>query len=401
MIVVYPFLLHRAVRHGGGVRLLRLLQELARRRHAIKLLCLSEVDAAPYSEEVTALGSWCSEVRVIERPRLTWALKAWRFLKPGLPAHARNLLQPEAQRYVREVSGEWADVVYLVSTAAGAYMGSIDRRRCGVIVDAEDLETRRYAKLLATERRPLRWLHSLITWWRERCYEADLFSRADHVVAITPEEQVAVSGLCPNVPVTVVPPFVDTGQWMPLAADRVPEKGACLYLGAFTHPPNAEAVRWFCREVLPHVKLEMPEAFLYVVGWRAREVLGNLASPDVRIVGTVDDLFAWFSRASVMVAPVLSGGGARIKVVEGLAAGLPVVTTSLGSEGIAEPPGEAYLVADTGADFVREVVSVLSSSRRQQEMGRAARSLVERRHNAGVAGDLFERVLQLVRHGAS
>jgi glycosyltransferase involved in cell wall biosynthesis len=171
----------------------------------------------------------------------------------------------------------------------------------------------------------------------------------------------------------VVPIAVDAR-----AAHVVPEPSAAgpeiLFVGGLHWPPNADAVSYFIREIFPRVRETVPGARLTVVG-RPNEQIERRArgAPGVEFAGHVPSVEPFFQRSRVMVVPIRSGSGMRVKILDGLARGLPTVTTTIGCEGIDVEPGRHVLVADTAAQFAESVVRVLtdeSITRRLSAEGR-------------------------------
>jgi glycosyltransferase involved in cell wall biosynthesis len=397
ILIAYPFLLHTSVAHGSGIRMLRLIHALSARGHNLYVLVLAEIAPEPYREYILPLRAVCEDLHIVPRPKLTPMLKAIRFLSPGIPPHARNLVQPDAQAYVRNLTTAGkVDVAYLVFTAMGEYLKLVDRSRCATVLDADNFETRYYATMLRHERNPLVWLHAFLTWQRSRRYERRIIEAADQVIAITREELAAIRRLTDRARVSVVPPMIDVQSFAPEDADLTSAEGALVFVGSFSNPPNAKAMDWFCHEVFPLVTSRVPSAHLYIVGWQAIEAVGYLAGPKIQVVGPVEDVRPWLSRATVFISPVHSGGGTRMKNLEALAAGLPLVTTSLGAEGLAEPPGSCYLVADDASGFAEAVITLLSNPDRRRQLGRAGREMIERAHDTRVVGAQAERLLQAV-----
>lgn len=394
ILIVYPFLLHTRVAHGSGVRLLRLVRGLSARGHGVYVLSLAETDPEPYAAAIAPLEGICREIRVIPRPKLTPFLKALRFVSPSIPPHPRNILDPIAQAYVRELTASGhIDIVYLVFTWLGEYVKSIDRTRCSVILDADDLDTRRYRLMLYGEKNPWHWLHALITWQRGRQYEYRILESVDQVVAITLEEKEFIHQLNPRAQVNVIPLMIPVQEYAPLPETE--EDDALAFVGSFVHPPNCEAVTWFCRQVLPLIVARIPLVHFYIVGWQSQAFVGHLASRSVKVVDSVEDIRPWLAKAAVVVNPVLSGGGARMKNLEALAVGRPLVTTALGAEGLMEPPGSGYLVADDARSFARTVVALLENRELRHQLGESGRRFVARAHDTRVVIARLENLLQV------
>ena len=127
-----------------------------------------------------------------------------------------------------------------------------------------------------------------------------------------------------------------------------------LFVGSYAHPPNGDGVRWFIEAVLPEVLDRLPDVRLRLVGSEMQNA--GFKHPSVEVVGWIEDLEAVHEECRIFVAPLRFGAGMKGKVADSLARGLPVVTTSIGAEGIGLEPGVDVLVADTAADFADAVV---------------------------------------------
>jgi glycosyltransferase involved in cell wall biosynthesis len=150
-----------------------------------------------------------------------------------------------------------------------------------------------------------------------------------------------------------------------------------LFLVGFRHAPNADGLLWFARECWPAIRAAVPDARLTVVGSDPPAEVSALAGlGGIEVVGQVPETAPYLDRAALMVAPLRYGAGLKSKVVEGLANGLGVVTTSVGAQGLGAVPEEHLAVADQPEDFARAVIGLLGDPARAEEMGRAGRHLV-------------------------
>ena len=149
-----------------------------------------------------------------------------------------------------------------------------------------------------------------------------------------------------------------------------------LFLGSFRHPPNQEALQWFVRRVFPKVRAGEPRARLMVIGSDPppRHSLSDTKAID--IVGFVEDVREPLSRYALFVCPILSGSGVRVKLLEAFAAGIPVVSTRLGAEGLTAIDGEICALADEPAAFADRILELLKNPGRACEMARRARAEV-------------------------
>ena len=146
--------------------------------------------------------------------------------------------------------------------------------------------------------------------------------------------------------------------------------------------PNVDAVLWFARHVLPRVRADVPDVCFFVVGQRPHRRLDVLRrDPAVVLTGWVEDVRPYIAQAAVCVAPLRIGGGTRLKLLEAMAMGKPVVATRLGAEGYPLADGRELLLADTPADFAARVIALLRAPERGATLGRAARAFVQEHYD--------------------
>jgi glycosyltransferase involved in cell wall biosynthesis len=229
--------------------------------------------------------------------------------------------------------------------------------------------------------RPGRWvgaLYSLMQWQKLERYEAEVCRQAQRVIACSAWDAVALRHLAVNLEPIVVPNGVDTETYRPGAVsplDLGPQ--AMVFTGKMDFRPNIDAVLWFVSSVLPLLRRTAPQAHLYVVGKNPHPRLEALkGNPAVTLTGFVEDVRPYIAGADVYVAPLLTGGGTRLKVLEAMAMGKALVATTLGCEGINAAPGRDLLIADDPAPFAAQVASLFADRDRADALGSAARGFV-------------------------
>lgn len=190
-------------------------------------------------------------------------------------------------------------------------------------------------------------------------------------------------------PCDVVPNGVDLETIHDLG-DRPSVPGRLHFAGTLSYGPNAEAVQWFVQEVLPAVREAVPEAHLEVLGRGASdELLALGATPGVHFAGRVPSVAPYLEEASVAIAPMLTGSGTNLKVVESLASGRPVVSTPIGAEGLGVLDGEHLSIAPTAAEFAQATVDALRGGREVEERARRGAALARHRFGwASIAADM-------------
>jgi glycosyltransferase involved in cell wall biosynthesis len=190
--------------------------------------------------------------------------------------------------------------------------------------------------------------------------------------------------------VAVVPNAVDLDYFTPSGDDIVP--GSILFTGLLSYRPNLDAILFFLDEVLPLVRARCPEAVLTVVGHGEHRDLERIRRPGVVVTGRVPDVRPYLDAAAVVAVPLRMGGGTRLKVVEAMAMGKAIVSTSLGCEGINVRDGEHLVVADTPAVLAEAIAALLLDGTRGAELGRRARQLAEEQYSWNVAGAALEQL---------
>jgi glycosyltransferase involved in cell wall biosynthesis len=210
-------------------------------------------------------------------------------------------------------------------------------------------------------------------------YELSMYRAADRVLVLTNQERYNLLNYAPHLRISVIPPGVDTAHIIPAAA--APREISVLFTGHMGTEDNRDAARWFAHTVWPRVKAMHPELSFIIVGPETPPDLLELArkDPSIRVTGEVADVRPYLQKATVFVCPVRLGSGFRVKVLEAMAAGLPVVTTLLGGEGIPIQPGDNAFIADRPEMMAQYIDLLLSDEALRQTMGRQARALVVER----------------------
>ncbi len=200
--------------------------------------------------------------------------------------------------------------------------------------------------------------------------ELAMVRATDVTITVTKDEEEQVLALVPDARTTIISNVHEVSGRVAPAKQR----SGLLFVGGFEHPPNVDAVSFLVQEVMPLVWARVGEVSLTVVGPSAPAEIEGLASAQVDIRGWVGDLEPLLSSARALVVPVRFGAGVKGKITQGLAAGLPVVTTSVGSEGLAD--GEAVLIADSAVELADRIVEVIEDDSLWQSLSRAGQELV-------------------------
>ncbi len=183
----------------------------------------------------------------------------------------------------------------------------------------------------------------------------------------------------PAKPTHVAPNGVDIEYFQP--SPKPVDPNSLVFTGLISYRPNTDAVLFFVHEVLPHIVKARPEAVFSIVGMGPPDEILRLASPNVKVTGEVPDVRPYIQNASIFVVPLRMGSGTRLKVLEGLAMGKPMVSTRLGCEGIEVRDGEHLLMEDDPQAFAQAVVRLMEDRELSARLGTAGRALVEQNYS--------------------
>ena len=240
---------------------------------------------------------------------------------------------------------------------------------------------------------------SKFIWWlyylRTKRYEGNVLKKFDTCIVVNPQEQRTMQSLFPSINIVVVPIGVDAEFFKPL--NEAEEWPSLIFVGNMFAPYNIDAVLYFYSQVYQEIRRQLPKLKLYIVGRSPAEEIKRLSSDECVIVtGYVEDVRPYLARACVVIAPFISGTGTKTKVLEAMAMGKPVVSTSIGVRGINVSPGENAIVADKPAEFAQRIIELLLDRRLRQEIGRNGRRLVETSYlwekAAEQLNDIFEEI---------
>jgi len=391
---------------GTTLRNYNLIANLAT-RHEIHLL--SFVHSQEEITRAVPLRQHCRRIETVLTPsRSPWKRLLPLFLSP-LPDMALRLPSVEFRTRLKAwLERERFDVVQVEGIEmAQAWMDwRISATQYPIsIFDDHNAEYVLQKRAFETDiRYPARWIaafYSFIQWKKLSRYEGMICRLADGVVAVSEADKRALQRLVPGLEVTVVPNGVDTEFYNDQARfdhwDLVIGHSSLVFTGKMDFRPNVDAVLWFHREVLPLVQREAPDVHFYIVGQSPhRRVLRLADDPAVTVTGYVDDVRPYIAGASVYVVPLRIGGGTRLKVLEAMAMGKAIVSTSLGCEGFEGlVSGQQLLLADTPQDFAQRVVELLDDASHRERLGRAARLFVEERYDWRIIVPRLERLYEL------
>jgi polysaccharide biosynthesis protein PslH len=379
-------------RFGAQARMHGLMTAVAA-RHDVTALALAD-EAFDAEECERAMRAYCRSATVIRNPRgrdgrpkrllqlrSLASLGSFERLRFSVPA-LREALE-------RALVRERFDLV----NVEFPYLAHLPLRRSppgapppAVAVDCHEIAYDLSRQMARSGGSPFRRVYGAANWRKLRREERAAYRAADGVYACSEADRGRLLADIPSARVAVIPNAADVEFFRPRPSDPPSDGRTVLFFGLLSTFPNIDGVRFFVRDVWPRIAAACPQARFRIIGARAAPEVQALAGPRVEVVGLVEDLRPHLASAAVVVVPLRVGGGTRLKIVEGMAMGKAIVSTSLGAEGIDAMPGRDLLIADDPEGFAARVIGLLGDPARAAALGTAGRRLAVDRYAWSTAG---------------
>jgi polysaccharide biosynthesis protein PslH len=372
-------------RWGFGTRVYQLMRQIAS-RHDATLLCYAD----PADENVAILRREFA-VEAVDRERESVVgkrLTQLRSLASSLPYDCYTTHSGAMQQAIDRLFAERSfDVVQLESTLLRPFRLPLGTT---VVLDEHNVDYEVYARMHDNERQALRrWYYRSQARRFER-YERRSWQEVAACVMTSEREAEIVRRHAPDTLVAAVPNGVDVDYFQP--AGEPVEPRSLVFNGVLDYRPNIDAVNFLVDEVLPLLRKRWPDVRLTVVGRGSPADVESLRRRGVDATGEVPDVRPYLHRAAVVVVPIRMGSGTRLKVVEGLALGKAMVSTTVGHEGVEVCDEEHLLIGDDAESFAAQVGRLFDDPALGERLGRAGRELMERDYSWDTAGRRLEEV---------
>jgi glycosyltransferase involved in cell wall biosynthesis len=285
----------------------------------------------------------------------------------------RFFSQPFERRIGEVLREERPDIVLLESLFMVPYVPALRRGTSApVVLRSVNVEHQIWEGLARGERRLGHRLYLGHLARRLRHYEISTLNDVDAVVSVSTEDAESYRRLGAAIPIQAAPVGIDASAYPDRSGHG--DSLTLTFLGSLDWRPNVEAVDWFLGSVWPLVRTTLPQARLHIGGSNPSfDLAGRLQNDGVLFHGRVPDAREFLASGAAMVVPLLSGSGIRVKILEAMALGVPVVSTRLGATGIGARDGKELLLADGTDDFAQACVTLLSDRDRAVEIGQAGR----------------------------
>lgn len=366
---------------GASLRNYYILKGLAR-HHDVALL--SFIDQPLTDESLTHLQALCSSLKTIPIPDRPAADRLRDLILSPYPDMGHRLHAAPFFDALRELLKQPFDVVQLegIELARALPLVRELQPQAKIIFDNHNAETELQRRAALTDLGHItRWpaaLYSLIQVPKLRRFEKWICEQADAVTAVSQADAQLLETLAPGRrrPILPIPNTIDVHRYQQPPKEDDP-RFDLIFTGKMDYRPNIDAMTWFLAEIWPAVRQNRPETSLAIVGQKPHpRVISAVrrAGPGVTLTGFVDAITPYIAGGRVVIMPLRMGSGTRLKLLEGMAAGKPVVSTTAGAEGYAVEDGRHLLLADSAADFSRQILRLLQDDALCATLGQAAQT---------------------------
>ena len=372
-----PWPLHE----GGPMAMHAIINGLLKAGHTIKVLA---VNTNKYSVDPLSIPPAFADATKIEFAYIDLAVKPlpalYNYLT-GQSYHVTRFMNQDFKgKLERILSEESFDIIQVEMLYTSIYLETIRKySKAPVVLRAHNIEHLIWQRIADNCRNPLKrhYLKHLYHTLRE--YELNIINKVDGIVAITGIDALFFGRNAKNVPVLSIPFGIDPDSY-PINEDLTTEPDL-FHIGSMNWFPNDEGIRWFLDQVWPEViKKENPPR-LCLAGRMMPAWLRGLKMRNVEVVGEVPNAWEFIQQHAVMIVPLLSGSGIRVKIVEAMMAGKAVISTRIGAEGIEYVDGTHLIIADTRDQFVTAIERVMNDAGLRKSLGENARSLMLSKHD--------------------
>ena len=369
---------------GASLRNFNVLQRIAA-THQVWLVAFS--NTPQQAQALAHLEGFCEKVVTAESNEMKSALwhplQYMKYALSGIPPEFRfyssRRLEQEIKCLVAKID---FDIVQIDQVSMGLFLKTIPANKHErTIWSLHDIDYVKFSRIIKREPRLARkvrlWINNqFVRSWLPR--HAGKFARC---ITVSDVDRRTLETANPILKVDVIPNGVDTESYKSLPLPT--SKPALLFVGNMSYIPCIDAVMYFCHQIFPKIKQAVAKVDFWIVGKEPTPEVRKLEQEGIHITGTVEEVRPYYEQSTVCVVPLRAGGGTRLKILEAMALGRPVVTTSLGCEGLEVTDGQHLFIADTPDDFAKKTVRLIQDGELRRQITQRARDLVVNKYDWG------------------
>lgn len=359
---------------GGKMETFRLIEGLSERDHDVTVVSYCN-DPELAMEMETETG--CTVRTVPGSPNRTYR----NLFRNVFSSQPLPVMKARTDEYRAEVHSclPKADILHLHALQTSFLASDLDTR-VPTVIRFNNVKSEIYKQFSDYSSNPAKSVYAYLQYLKTKRYEGVIPAQSTLSLTITPEDKGRLESYGARGNIEVLPAGVDPVRFA--TSDSDPDKRLITFFGSMDYHPNEDAAVWFTNKIFPQIRDEDQTTMLEIVGKNPSGAVSSLGElENVRVTGFVDDISEHVARASVVVIPIRVGTGVRMKVLHAMAMGKPIVSTTVGLQGIEAVDGQHTAIADTEQEFAAKVNELLAKPDLQERYARNARNLIEENHN--------------------
>ncbi len=369
-------------KEGGPIAMNALIEGMAEAGHRVKVLA---INSNKYGIDVKDIPADYRAKTNIETAYINLAIKpadAFLNLFTRKSYHVERFISKTFEdKLIRILEKENYDIIQLETLFISPYIKTIrNHSKAKIVLRSHNIEHIIWKRVAEITANPLKKFYLNHLWKTLRNYELGMLNEYDGIVTITKNDADFFKQNGCKIPLTDIP-FGIRLQKFREERNVTTEFPSLFHIGAMNWIPNEEGIKWFLDQVWPRVSRAHPELKFYLAGREMPEWLTRLNTKNVHVVGEVDDALDFIASKAIEIVPLFSGSGIRIKIIEGMAMGKAVISTSIGAEGIHVENGKNIMLADTPESFFEAIDRCVNDRNFCIQLGVNAKALTERDHN--------------------
>ncbi len=368
-------------REGGPIAMNQLIEGLADAGHRVKVLAINTNKYSVEPEKIPYAYKRKTDIELVYVNLAFKPIPAFINLFSWKSYHVERFITKAFESKLREILQENTfDIVQIETLFQSPYIETIRKfSDARIILRAHNIEHLIWRRVAKNQKNPFRKFYIGHLAKTLETYEKQIVGTYDALIPITSKDAGFFQEFS-NKAVLPLPFGVDTNKIKPSGAGG---EMALFHIGSMNWMPNEEGIKWFIDNVWPIIEDSLPDLKLYLAGREMPEWLRKLERKNIIVVGGVDNAHDFILSKAISIAPLFSGSGIRIKIIESMALSRAVVSTSIGAEGINISDKKDILIADTAEEFYDAIEFLVSHKEKIAEIGSNARALIEKEHDTG------------------
>ncbi len=383
-------------KEGGSMAMYAMTSLLQQQGHEVKIVAVNSPKYFVREEDVPENYRKQTRIEWVYIDTTVRPLSALHALVHNRSYHAIRFFDPKMEKRLEELLKEEVfDCILLETIYPAVYLPLLRKHsQARILIRSHNVEHRIWERMAAHGCGMLKKCYLRILSKQLKTFEINALKQADGIISISGIDMNLFRGMG----------ISTDGITIPYSLEKIPERSACqtaaastlFSLGSMDWGPNIEGVRWFVKECWPLIRRSHPHLVFRIAGRNLPENLLETASEGVEMVGEVPDAGDFMLANGLMIVPLLSGSGIRIKIIEGMSLGKCIITTHIGAEGIDVKDREQLMMADSPQDFLEAVTYCLSHPEESQRMGENAAAFTASHFDARILGERLQHFLQKI-----